>query len=141
MPTAISLPVFASRSLSPRPGIDQRVRAVLQMIQSTPSYDVTRLARTVGLSNSRISHLFKRETGQDLRSILTHYRLDKAAELLQDAEAPVKEVSYIVGYRHTASFNRAFRKKFGCAPQQYRNEQQVRKIADPANRNSLTRCE
>lgn len=113
---------------------DQRVQNVLQSIQSAPAHSVAGLAQRAGLSISRLSHLFKRETGHGLRSFLTHYRLEKALELLQNAEMPVKEVSYLVGYRHSASFVRAFRKKFGCAPKNCRNASGLQNgIADSAN--------
>jgi len=117
-------------SLGISPVLDQRVQRVLQTIKTAPAYDLSALARIAGLSNSRLSHLFKQETGRDLRSVLTHYRLEKAAELLQDAGMPVKEVSYIVGYRHSASFVRAFQRKFGCPPKRYRE------IVDSAHTNS-----
>jgi len=74
----------------------------------------------VGLSSSRLSHLFKRDTGHDLRSFLAERRLQAAAQMLLRDETSVKEISYNVGYRHPASFVRAFRKRFGAAPQTYR---------------------
>ena len=121
-------------SLGTKRVLDERVERILQTIESASAYDLTQLARIAGLSNSRLSHLFKQETGLDLRSFLTHYRLEKAAELLQDAGMPVKEVSYIVGYRHSASFARAFHRKFGCAPKHYRNAvDPLPQIADSAN--------
>ncbi len=114
-------------------GIDRRVHSILQTIAATPAQDLTRLAQLAGLSNSRLSHLFKRETGLDLRSFLIGYRLEKAAQLLGKAEMAVKEISYLVGYRHSASFIRAFRKSFGCTPQEYRCQQRCPEIADSAN--------
>jgi len=134
MPTAVKSPVHTLPCCSQARVIDLRVRRVLQTIQSAPSCDAAGLAQMVGLSNSRLSHLFKLETGQDLRSFLTQCRLDRAAQLLQNAETPVKEISYLVGYRHTASFIRAFHKRFGCAPQDYRNAGNFSVgIADSAN--------
>ncbi len=114
-------------------GIDARVQNILDTIAAAPAQDLTRLAQLAGLSNSRLSHLFKRETGLDLRSFLTSYRLERAAHLLGNADVAVKEISYLVGYRHTASFIRAFRKSFGCTPQQYRCQQRCMEIADSAN--------
>ena len=113
--------------------LDERVHRILQAIESTADYDLAHLARLASLSDSRLSHLFKQETGLHLRSFLTRHRLEKAAELLQDVEMPVKEISYVVGYRHTASFNRAFRRSYGCTPQEYRSQQRCLQIADSAN--------
>jgi AraC family transcriptional regulator, arabinose operon regulatory protein len=93
----------------------------LQTIESNPASDVTALTHLAHLSSSRLSHLFKHEVGRSLHSYLADRRLKKAAELLRLTETPVKEVSYIVGYRHSPSFVRAFRKKFGCTPNDLRN--------------------
>jgi AraC-like DNA-binding protein len=101
---------------------DHRIECILQMIDADLAFDVTALAQVVHLSRSRLSHLFKREMGQSLYSYLADCRLERAAQLLQQTQTPVKEVSYIVGYRHAPSFVRAFRKKFGCAPNDCRNQ-------------------
>lgn len=100
---------------------DQRIESILQAIDADPALDMVALAQSVHLSRSRLSHLFKREMGQSLYSYLADCRLERAAQLLQQTQTPVKEVSYIVGYRHSPSFVRAFRKKFGCAPNDCRN--------------------
>lgn len=120
-------------SLNMNHALDERVHAIMLTVESACASDLTQLARVAGLSTSRLSHLFKQETGLHLRSLLTSCRLEKAAELLQDAEMPVKEVSYLVGYQHPASFIRAFRKIFGCTPQKYRSQQRCLEIADSAN--------
>jgi transcriptional regulator GlxA family with amidase domain len=100
--------------------IDGRIQYVLRAIESDPSRDIAALARLVTLSPSRLSHLFKRETRRSLHSCLANLRLEKAAQLLAETPASVKEVSYIVGYQHSASFVRAFRKKFGRTPNSFR---------------------
>lgn len=121
MLTVIKPPANSSGRCPHARAIDHRVQNILQTIEANPACDLTQLAQIAGLSNSRLSHLFKRETGQDLRSFLTHCRLEQAAQLLHNRATPVKEVSYLAGYRHCASFIRAFRKLFGCAPKDYRN--------------------
>ncbi len=79
----------------------------------------------VNLSSSRLSHLFKTATGSSLQTYLSNCRLEKAAELLQSTEMPIKEVSYSVGYRHAPSFVRAFRNKYASSPNDYRNQQRL----------------
>jgi AraC-like DNA-binding protein len=102
--------------------VDGRIQYILRAIESDPSSDIAALADMVSLSPSRLSHLFKHETRHSLHSVLANQRLEKAAQLLAGTPTPVKEVSYIVGYSHSASFVRAFRKKFGCTPNGYRGD-------------------
>jgi AraC-like DNA-binding protein len=101
--------------------VDRRIQYILRAIESDPSADIATLAGRLDLSASRLSHLFKRETRHSLHKFLANRRLKKAAQLLAHTGTPVKEVSYIVGYSHAASFVRAFRKKFGCTPNSYRD--------------------
>jgi len=104
---------------------DQRIQRVLEAIHADPAQEIAALAMLTRLSVSRLSHLFKRETGCRLRSYIVDCRLQLAANHLQSREVSVKEVSYNVGYRHPSSFVRAFTSKFGCSPTQYRAQQQM----------------
>ena len=101
--------------------IDARIKTVLQAIEADPFSEVQELARLVNLSSSRLSHLFKATVGVSLQSFLSNLRLERAAELLESTDMPIKEISYQVGYRHAPSFVRAFRKKIGSSPNDYRN--------------------
>jgi two-component system, response regulator YesN len=51
---------------------------------------------------------------------LTEERLRKAAALLLEGNLSVKEIAYVVGYKHPSSFIRAFDRFFGQAPNRYR---------------------
>jgi AraC-like DNA-binding protein len=101
---------------------DDRIESILQTIETDLASDVAVLAQVAHLSCSRLSHLFKNQMGRSLHSYLADRRLEKAARLLRLTDTPVKEISYIVGYRHSPSFVRAFRRKFGCAPNDLRGE-------------------
>jgi AraC family transcriptional regulator, arabinose operon regulatory protein len=114
----------AGANLPARP-IDRRVQKVLDAIEGDPSREVEDLARLVKLSRSRLSHLFKTATGVSLQSFLSSLRLERATELLQSTDMPIKEISYHVGYRHAPSFVRAFRNKIGSSPNDYRSRQRV----------------
>jgi len=109
--------VAASRKLEQH---DPRIQNLLRVIESDPSHNIPSLSRLLHLSSSRLSHLFKRDTGCSLHRFLTQCRLDQAATLLQRTDTPVKEISYSVGYSHPPSFARAFRNRFGCSPNDYR---------------------
>jgi AraC family transcriptional regulator, arabinose operon regulatory protein len=114
----------ASASLHAQPS-DPRIERILQVIEENPFCEVEELASLASLSRSRLSHLFKATTGVSLQTFLSDLRLQRAAELLESTDMPIKEISYQVGYRHAPSFVRAFRNKVGSSPQDYRNRQRV----------------
>jgi transcriptional regulator GlxA family with amidase domain len=107
------------------PPDDFRIRQVLQAIQSDPSTSISDLAGRVNLSNSRLGHLFKAQTGLSLNVFLANERLEKAADLLRGTEMLVKEITYSVGYCQEPSFTRAFKKRFDASPAIYRRQQRL----------------
>ena len=47
-------------------------------------------------------------------------RLGGASELLRSTDLPVSSIGYRCGYLNNASFTRAFSRRYGLAPTQYR---------------------
>ncbi|QUD88648.1 AraC family transcriptional regulator [Phenylobacterium montanum] len=58
--------------------------------------------------------------GMSFRKLLLDRRMEAACRLLQEGAAPIGEVSLRLGYGENASFTRAFRRKFGLTPDQFR---------------------
>lgn len=102
---------------------DIRIRRVLSRIGEMPAVSVQQLALLVKLSSSRLGHLFKAETGLELRHFLLEAKLEKAAELLRSTDMQIKEISHTIGYHHVPSFDRVFRKKFNLSPADYRRRE------------------
>jgi len=109
---------------------DIRIRRVLSRIEETPQASIQDLARLVKLSSSRLGHLFKAETGMELRHFLLEAKLQKAAKLLRNTDMQIKEISHTIGYHHVPSFDRIFRKKFELSPADYRR-QELETISEP----------
>lgn len=104
---------------------ENRIRRIIQLIESEPACTIHDLAEKFNLSHSHLQHLFKQHTGIRLGHLLTEQRLLKAAQLLENSSMCVKEIGYLVGYEHTSSFIRAFERRFAQAPRRYR----IRKTA------------
>ena len=97
-----------------------RIREILDKIESQSPQKISDLALEFNLSESRLQHLFKQQTGVQLGRLLTEQRLQKAAELLLRTRLRIKEIAAAVGYEHTSSFTRAFEQRFAQTPQVYR---------------------
>lgn len=79
------------------------------------------LADYVELNPSYFSNLFKVETGVNFSDYLLEIRMDMAKRLLRDPKHKIYEVGNLVGYEDVVSFGRAFKKKIGMSPKEYRN--------------------
>ena len=81
---------------------------------------VTDIAEQVHLSPSRLSHLFKAETGMSIMGYLARARLDEAKRLLASPNASVARVAEQVGFADPAHFSRYFKRAEGISPSDYR---------------------
>lgn len=82
---------------------------------------ITPIARSLGVSESHLSHVFKKETSYTIIGYLTQYRVHMAMKLLQDCRYKVYEVSEMVGYRDVAYFGSTFKKLTGVSPSEYQD--------------------
>jgi AraC family transcriptional activator of pyochelin receptor len=74
------------------------------------------IANQVGLSQRRLSALFKELFGGTPQQCLTQWRLERAKTLLAQGELSVKQVAHMTGYTHVSSFSYAYARHFGEPP-------------------------
>jgi hemolysin activation/secretion protein/AraC-like DNA-binding protein len=80
------------------------------------------LAAQLHCSERHFSRLFRTEFGVPLRKRQTELRLQRARQLLADANAKIINVAYESGYRHLGLFNAMFKKRFGVTPSEWRQQ-------------------
>ncbi len=78
------------------------------------------VARLFLVSKEHLSRVFRKAFGTTVNDYITDRRMDKALELLRDADVEIKEVAWMVGYQDLAYFYRVFKKHFGYPPGQAR---------------------
>ena len=81
---------------------------------------VATAAKQLNLDRTYFSALFKRATGVSPIDYLTALRLDKAAELIGTYGQSPSTAAVSVGYPDYCHFARMSKKRFGCAPREYR---------------------
>ena len=98
--------------------MDPRVTwAVVTMVQRLGRrLSVADLAREVGLSPSRFTRLFRRETGMTPCRYHLVLRLRRAETLLAESSLSIREVMTLVGIAHPGHFAREFRRYHGVCP-------------------------
>ena len=88
-----------------------------------------KLAREAGTSRSVLTGRFSRFLGRGPIAYLADWRLELAAEALRGTSRSVLQVATDVGYDSEASFNRAFKRRFGDPPARYRTVHRVRRAS------------
>ena len=103
---------------------DRRRRAVLDLIEAhlcDARLDTRQIADRVGVSTRSIQLLFA-EMGMTPSAYIQQRRLDRAASRLdkEGGEATITGIAFDVGFNDLSSFCRAFRRRFGMSPSDYR---------------------
>lgn len=82
----------------------------------TQHYNISKLARKVGLNEFKLKIGFKQLFGVGPFAFLKKERMNKAYDLLLNTDKPIKDIQSIAGYESLTSFVGAFRKFFGRTP-------------------------
>jgi AraC-like DNA-binding protein/quercetin dioxygenase-like cupin family protein len=80
-------------------------------------------AAGLGLSRRRFTELFRSATGTTWLDHLTGLRVNYAAQLLRDTPRSVTAVAFESGFEDLSSFYRAFKKRMGSPPNEWRQRQ------------------
>ena len=99
-----------------------RIARARQLIDERWSEKMTleSIARACGLNRDKLARGFRALYRCSVADRLTDNRLLAARELLLVSELPVSTIAYRCGYLNNASFTRAFNRRFGTAPSQFR---------------------
>jgi transcriptional regulator GlxA family with amidase domain len=102
--------------------MEQRVLLVISLMRGDlhRKLSLEKLARQVGLSTSRLRHLFKSETGMSPTQYYKALRMQEAKELIETTFLSMKEIRSRVGIKDKDQFARDFKKFYGLTPAQYR---------------------
>jgi AraC family transcriptional regulator, regulatory protein of adaptative response / methylphosphotriester-DNA alkyltransferase methyltransferase len=84
------------------------------------------VARALASSPRQVQRAFEEAGGTSFSAYLREVRLRNAAELLGRQPLTVRQVALLVGYRQPAHFAKAFRRRFGVTPAQYRDRPRSR---------------
>ena len=78
------------------------------------------LASVAGVGPRHLSRLFSGELGMSAAAYVELTRLDIARHLLEDSTSPIKVIAHAAGFGSTATLRRAFLRRMGVTPLDYR---------------------
>lgn len=98
---------------------ERRVKELMQS-QLSCKLSLERLAKECDLSVRHFTRAFALSTGSSPRRYLLQLRLERARQLLMDAELPLNEVAMACGFADQSHFTRAFSAAQGMSPGAWR---------------------
>ncbi len=97
---------------------------ILQYCHEHYREDITvgHIAEALHISNSTVSHSFRKRLGVSFSEYIHSLRLGDAAHLLKNSHYSITEIAELAGFSTIRTFNRAFRVKYGMSPSEYRKK-------------------
>jgi AraC family transcriptional activator of pyochelin receptor len=120
---------YRAASLAPLSGEGQlsqadtrRMMAARQLIDDRANEKLTLdfIARSCGLNRSKLTRGFRELFDCTVAQAIAERRLELASRMLLTTDLPVSSIGYETGYHNNASFARAFGRRFGRSPSDYR---------------------
>lgn len=99
-----------------------RIRDVQEYVLANLGGDlaVPALAARFGMSERNFARIFRSEAGMTPADYVEHARIDSARRLIETSEVPLKRLADEVGYANVDGFRRAFMRRMGVTPHEYR---------------------
>lgn len=101
---------------------EPRLNAGLNLMHTRCHEPLTlaQIASEAGMSRSAFAQRFKATTGEMPMAHLAEWRLLKATQLLAGSDQSIAQVAAACGHRSTEGFSRAFKRRHGQSPAQWR---------------------
>lgn len=89
---------------------------------------VADIANVLGISETYLSRLFSKETGQRLQDYISQVRVDKAANLLMYSEESIADIAEYCCFPSQSYFGQVFKKFKGISPNRFRDQYKPREF-------------
>lgn len=109
-------------SLLVRESRSRRIEKICKYIEVNFKKDITlkEVAELVNMSESAISHFFKKRTNRSFITYLTDVRIGYASRLLAETTQSIADIAFECGFSNLSNFNRIFKKYKNQTPTDYR---------------------
>lgn len=101
--------------------VNAATRMIGEQLATLPS--VGKLAERLGLSERRLSTLFRKHLGLTVSGFVSEERIRVGCQMLASTQMSVQDIALDVGFVNTANFSTAFRERLGLTPQAWRQHQ------------------
>lgn len=97
---------------------------------------IEEMAKTLGYSESYISHVFKEKMGITLQEYVCKKKIEASLDFLKYQKHTITQIAMMLNYASVQSFGKAFRKVMGCSPTEYQRQHGIEisnEDGDPIN--------
>lgn len=108
----------------PAEGSAKQIAAMISYIQKNcSSITLGQLEQEFSYSASYLSKLLVKHTGKTFTELSSHFKLERIRNLLENTDIPLSRLVEESGFNDLSYLNKAFKKRYGTTPSQYRKKQ------------------
>ncbi len=82
--------------------------------------DIKSISRDLNFSYSYLSHMFKNKMGMTLQQYISHKKIERSCELIDENKSSLTEIALSLNYESLQSFSKAFKRVLGISPTEYK---------------------
>ncbi|WP_201211115.1 response regulator [Rhodocyclus purpureus] len=112
---------IVAQSVNREQDLFNRAVTLLKAHLSQPP-SLTDLAHELGTNARKLTEVFRKQVGMTVFDFVLELRLEKARLWLDRGELQVRTIADRIGYRNAGDFTRAFRRRYGVSPSEYRRQ-------------------
>lgn len=112
--------IYPGSLVGREPDVINRLKSMIR--ENYQDISLQKAADEVHLNTYYVSKLFKSKTGQNFYEFLLQVRMETAANLLQNSDLKIYEISERVGYKNQKSFLKIFKRFYDKNPTDFRKE-------------------
>lgn len=102
---------------------EKHVRKVIEFISKNYSgrISIGEIAANMNLDRSYLYSIFIKHMNMSPQDFLIRYRMDRAAEMMQNSGLSIGDIARSVGYEDPLQFSKMFKKTMGSSPRRFRS--------------------
>lgn len=117
-------PNLDQETISPSQKLYREAKHLIDIGYNSQDISIQYIADKLGVHRSYLSSIFKDFHKISPKEYLLEVRMNRAKELLETTNQPIKIIAYSVGYLDPLHFSKAFRQYYDCSPSQCRTLKQ-----------------
>lgn len=112
-------PIESDTGASP---LISEVRTIIRSLLPTGNSSLDRVAKCYSCDKRTLQRHLMEEGDTTYQALLDEVRFDLVQQYLCDSHMPMTQITYAAGFTDPSNFARAFRKRFGVPPRQWREQ-------------------
>ncbi|MFB9057832.1 response regulator [Mariniflexile ostreae] len=104
----------------------KKLMTIIEENIEKPDFDVNELIKEIGMSRSVLYKKVKALTNHSVASLIKHIRLKKAADILENTNYHISQVTFMIGFNDRKHFSREFKKVFKVSPSEYKKNKKTK---------------